>query len=65
MQTSPETCEMNCELDDGSKLTLYRKNVDDKFFLIYVPASMARDLIDWFHTNLMHPGESRLAETIR
>ena len=26
---------------------------------------MAQDLVNWFHTNLMHPGESRLAETIR
>ena len=26
---------------------------------------MAKDLIDWFHTNLVHPGDSRLAETIR
>ena len=26
---------------------------------------MANDMIDWFHTNLIHPGESRLTETIR
>ena len=56
---------VDSKIDDNDKLTLYRKNEEDKNFLIYIPASMAKDLVDWFHTNLMYPGESRLAETIR
>ena len=53
------------DLGGGAKLTLYRKNEETEQFLVYVPASMAKDMIDWFHTNLIHPGESRLTETIR
>ena len=29
-----------------------------------MPEKMSDDLIDWFHMNLIHPGESHLAETI-
>ena len=53
------------ELEDGIKLALYRKCAEDEKYLIYFPTGMAKDVIDWFHINLMHPVESRLAETIR
>ena len=52
-------------LNKDVKLQLYRKDEEDKKWLIYVPEKMSDDLIDWFHVNLIHPGESRLTETIR
>ena len=39
--------------------------MESKNWLIYVPEEMKNDLINWFHMNLIHPGESRLTETIR
>ena len=52
-------------VNDGVKLYLYRKEVESYKWLIYIPEMMSNDIIDWFHMNLIHPGESRLAETIR
>ena len=48
-----------------TQLLLYTGKVKENKFLIYVPLSMADDLVEWFHENLMHPGASRLVETIR
>ena len=55
----------NAVLGNDVEIQLYRKDVESKNWLIYVLEEMSNDLIDWFHMNLLHPGESRLAETIR
>ena len=52
-------------LHENFKVQLYRKDVESKNWLIYVPEKMSNDLIDRFHMNHIHPGESRLTETIR
>ncbi len=31
---------------------------------IYVPKALHKHVIDWYHTYLMHPGETRMVETI-
>ena len=51
--------------DTETSLLLYRVKEGVNKFLIYVPASLANDLLDWFHVNLLHPGATRLAETVR
>ena len=32
---------------------------------IYVPQNLCRRVLDWYHFHLNHPGDSRLAKTIR
>ena len=44
---------------------MYRVKKDSDRYLIYMPLSMAEDLLNWFHENLLHPGASYLAETVR
>ena len=51
-------------LNNEVKLQLYKKDEENKRWLIYIPEAMSEDLIDWFHMNLLHPGESRLTQTI-
>ena len=44
---------------------MYRIKKESDCYLIYVPLSIADDLLSWFHKNLLHHGASRLAETVR
>ena len=53
------------KLNAETSLLLYRVKKDVNRFLIYVPASLANDLLAWFHVNLLHPGATRLVETVR
>ena len=44
---------------------MYKVDKKSDRFLIYIPLAIADDVIAWFHENLLHPGASRLIETIR
>ena len=49
LQAGKEKCPKKFKDNDlggGAKLTLYRKNEETEQFLVYVPASMAKDMID-------------------
>ena len=52
------------KINDKTSVLMYRVHKGDDRYLIYVPLSMAEDQLGWFHENLLHPGASRLTETV-
>ena len=68
LKTKKEKCPNRFKevvLKNGKALNLYKADETKENWSIYVPTKLAMELLEWFHENLIHPGGSRLTETIR
>ena len=50
---------------DGPDEVITEIDTDNKTARIIVPATLKRRLMEWYHTNLVHPGVERLYNTLR
>eukprot|EP00592_Proboscia_alata_P029066 CAMPEP_0194446358 /NCGR_PEP_ID=MMETSP0176-20130528/128391_1 /TAXON_ID=216777 /ORGANISM="Proboscia alata, Strain PI-D3" /LENGTH=116 /DNA_ID=CAMNT_0039273057 /DNA_START=360 /DNA_END=707 /DNA_ORIENTATION=- len=47
------------------KLLWTQKSEDDNRTRIWIPKSLQKPLLNWYHENLMHPGGRRLEDSVR